>query len=49
MPITAKMSGLNVNLIKLAKKLGKQPMAATLIIKVTVAVRSHQVASVRVR
>ena len=44
-----KISGLKVNLIRLLKKLGKQPMAATHRISVTVERRSHHVASVRVR
>ena len=49
MPSTAKMSGEKVNLIRSLKKLGKQPMAATQRIRVTVERRSHQVASVSER
>ena len=42
----SKISPLNVSRISPAKKLGKQPMAATLTISVTVDTRSHQVPSV---
>ena len=41
-----KISGLKVNLINDSKKLGKQPMAATLTISVITDRRSHHVASV---
>ena len=41
-----KIAGLKVNLIKLLKKLGKQPIAATQTMSVAVERRSHQVASV---
>ncbi len=43
------MSELNVKRISSAKKLGKQPITATLMIRVTVEVRSHHVASVNER
>ncbi len=48
-PSTLKISGEKVVLIRLLKKLGKQPMAATLIMSMAVERRSHHVASVRVR
>ena len=49
MPSTLNMAGLNVKLIRLLKKLGKQPMPATQTMSEAVARRSHQDASVRVR
>ena len=47
--MAAKISLLNVNLMRSEKKLGKHPMAATQMMSVIVERRSHHVASVSVR